>query len=672
MINMLYPKLAWQNIRNNKNTFVPFALSGIIMIAMFYMLYAIKMQADDSLFKGATTMRIVLGFGLYIVGILAVIVLFYTDRFLIKQRVKEFGLYSLLGMEKFHIAKVVFYELLIIGGISIVAGLASGMLFSRLLFMLLLNIVQVQASFKFRIDMNATIATIALFAVTFTVIIIANSIRVFRLKPIELMQSSHTGEREPKANWILAVLGFGFLGMGYYLALNAQNPLDAMVHFFVAILCVMVGTYLLFVAGSIAILKIMKNNKKMYYHKKRFITISGMMYRMKQNAIGLANICILSTAVLLLLSSTISLYVGIEDVLRKTFPKDVSLQFFNREGCEDEINVTDKSYDYDAVIDALVKRADDCNIKTSNIQSFDMVEFFGAQKGSYFTYDEDMDTGTIYIKFITDEDYNKLTGEDVHLNKGEILLHSELKSNANYDEINVENLSYKVVGDCKGVNAQENAYITVTDTYLIVVNDFEDLQMIRDQIQCKVMGESNVLHYITYDMSGSEAAKEKYVDGLRDYICATGIHHLAIVDDIVTIRPEVFGLYGGMFFIGIFLGILFLVITVMIIYYKQLSEGYDDRERFQIMQKVGMSKQEVKKVIHSQILQVFFLPIAVAFVHICFAFKIVKDILAIMEFTNTKLYIGSTICTAFIFTVVYYIVYMLTARTYYKITSAKL
>lgn len=673
MTKMLYPKLALQNIRKNKNTFVPFALASTIMIAMFYMLYAIKMQANDNLFKGALTMRIVLGFGLYVVGILAVIVLFYTDRFLIKQRVKEFGLYSLLGMEKFHIAKVVLFELLIIGGASMIAGLGAGMLFSRLLFMLLLNIIQVQTDFTFRIDVNAIVATVALFAITFAVIIIANSIRVFRLKPIELMQSGHTGEREPKAKWLLAVLGFGFLGTGYYLALHADNPLQAMFHFFIAVLCVMAGTYLLFLAGSIAILKIMKNNKKMYYHKKRFITISGMMYRMKQNAVGLANICILCTAVLVLLSSTVSLYVGIEDVLRKTFPDDVNLEFHNMENNpfdDDAEFLTEKSYDYPAVVDALLTRAEACDVEMKNIRSYDMLGFFGIWDDDTFSARDYVSTKTSYVKIITAADYNLLTGDSVKLNDGEALICSS-KDDIHSDKIVVEDVPFTIVGTCNNVEAQDSAYIAVANMVSIVVNDLTVLQTICNHMQEKTDALQHITHYIAYDLSGSEAAKEKYVDGLRDYICQTGIAHLATVDDIITIRPEFFGLYGGMFFIGIFLGILFLVITVMIIYYKQLSEGYDDRERFQIMQKVGMSKQEVKKVIHSQILQVFFLPIALAIVHICFAFKIIKDILAIMEFTNAALYIGCTVGTALVFFLVYFIVYVLTARTYYRITSSK-
>lgn len=675
MIKTLYPKLAWQNIRKNRNTFVPFAITGIIMVAMYYMLHAIKMQSDDTLFMGARTMRVILGFGLTVVAILAVIVLFYTDKFLIKQRSKEFGLYSLLGMDKKHIAKVVMYELLIIGSITILVGLAAGILFARLMFMLLLNIIQLKVDFKFRIETESVIATLTLFAAAFLVIIIVNSIRVFALKPIDLMQSSHTGEREPKAKWILAIIGFVSLAAGYYLALNVRNPLQAMTHFFFAVLCVMAGIYLLFLTGSIAILKLMKSNKKMYYHKKRFITISGMMYRMKQNAIGLANICILSTAVLVLLSSTISLYAGIEDVLATRFPNDAYIEFLNSESNpEDDAIEYGAHYDYEQVVAALEERAKQCDVSLKNLDSYDIMTLFGYINDGNVVVEESFAETTSVISFITQDYYNEITGENISLGKDEVYVCSNEGAFDKNSQVVIGDKTYQIKGYCSNCLDLDRTYMTVYDEIQIVTNSIDELVYARELRQQKLTDsmECNILHYITFDMKGSEKNKEKFVDGLRNYICDTGIANLSTIETIVEFRPESFGMYGGLFFIGLFLGTMFLVITVMIIYYKQLSEGYEDRERFQIMQKVGMSKAEVKKVIHSQIMQVFFLPIMLAVVHIVFAFKIIKDLLAIMMFTNTPLYIGCTIGTVLVFSAVYYVVYNLTARTYYKITSQKI
>lgn len=673
----MYIRLARRNIRKNKNIFVPFLLSCIMMTAMYYMLHSIWQQTNEAMFTGATTMRSVLKIGVSVAGIFSVCVLFYTDRFLMKQRAKEFGLYSLLGMEKKHIAKVVFWEMVQIGGIGIAAGLLLGMLFSRLLFLVLLALLELSTDFSFQIVPKSVGVTVVLFVLLFILIILANNVRVFRLKPIELLQSAHEGEREPKVNWVLALLGAASLGYGYYLAVTAENPLKAMLTLFTAILCVIAGTYLLFLSGSIAFLKLLKKSKRFYYHRKHFITVSGMIYRMKQNALGLANICILCTGVLVVLSSTVSLYAGIEDILKVHYPKDVMTTYLYEEDMEiegypEELKQT-KHYDYALVEERLSERAQQYDVAVRDmIHYYDYTET-GRIEGNRFVFEENFGfLDEFYtLRIMTAEDYGRLAGEAVSLDAGTVLIAGTDDISLG-DEIIIMNQAWRIAGqaEVENVMSDHEQNFDYGMIFVVVPSLDELLDICRMFQACYEDGRSNApVYHLCYNLEGKTQDKNAYCQGLRDFINSTDIAHLAAVGNIYTERPEIFGIYGGLFFVGIFVGILFLVTTVMIIYYKQVSEGYDDRERFCIMQKVGMSREETKAVIRSQIMQVFFLPIAAAVVHICFAFKIINDAMELLYFTNTELFIACTIGTVLIFTLLYFVVYMLTARIYYKITS---
>ncbi len=672
----LYRRLAWQNIRKNKNTFLPFLFSGIMMVAMFYMLHSIWKQADDTLFYGATTMKKVLIIGVIVAGIFSVCVLFYTNSFLMKQRTRELGLYSLLGMEKKHIGKVVFWEMALVGIGCIGIGLGVGILFSRLMFLVLLKLLQINTSFVFHIMPESVLGTFILFAATFVAIILTNGIRVFCLKPIELMHGEHVGEREPKAKWLLALIGLAALGYGYYLALTTKNPLQAYNVFFLAVLCVIVGTYLLFLSGSIAIFKMLKKNKRYYYNKKHFITVSGMMYRMKRNAVGLANICILCTGVLVVLSSTVSLYVGIEDVLRNRYPKDVMTDYLYEKDMEDDMPEEWKNehhYNYALVEEKLLERAKEYNVEIRDMEHYYEYGVMGSMQGTKFVVDNTWNLSVsdyMALEIISQEDYNALTGENITLDAGTVLLYCSEDKKISGDEITVGNQTWNIVGRLDK-NVIEKAFDNAYGMIFMVVPSLQDLLELSSEIQGDFTDGTIMSpeYYINFNLEGDTEDKNAYCEGLRDVINDTGISHLASVDNIYTTRPEMFGIYGGLFFIGIFIGTLFLITTVMIIYYKQISEGYDDRERFGIMQKVGMSKAETKSVIRNQIVQVFFLPILLAIVHICFAFKIIKDVLVMLNFTNVTLFVTCTIGTILVFTLVYFIVYWLTARTYYRITS---
>lgn len=662
----MYRRLALNNIRKNKNTFFPFSLSCIAMIAMFYMLHSIQLQADDNLFFGARTMRTILGFGTIICGVFSLFVVFYTNSFLMKRRSKEFGLYSILGMEKKHISRVVFWEIAVVGAASIIIGLLSGMLFSKLMFMVLLKIMHLQTDFAFKISVESLLLTFVLFAVLFIFIMLANNIRIFRLKPIDLMSGSHAGEREPKAKWAMAVMGILCLGVGYYLAVTVKNPIQAMGTFFVAVLFVIEGTYLVFVSGSIALLKLLKGNKNYYYQKNHFITVSGMMYRMKQNAVGLSNICILSTAVLVVLSSTVSLYAGFDDIMRTRYPKDVMTTYLYE---EDEPG----HYDYSVLEPVLRARGARYHVNLKGIEQYYCYSSSGIWESNVFWPDYEGSISDVMefvaLEVMTVEDFNNRMGASYDVEKGKVLVYTSENVALSEETVKIAGREYPISG-----RVQEVPEVSALDANFgqlwLIVPDINMLKEIcRDINSVSEDGSYTVITYnFNFDLEGKNENKKAFCTDLRNEIDETGIAHIATITDIYTTRPEYYGIYGSLFFIGIFLGALFLITTVLIIYYKQISEGYEDRERFNIMQKVGMGEKEVKSVIRSQVLLVFFLPILLAVVHVCFAFGIIKKLLIIMEFTNVPLFILCTIATVAVFVIVYGIVYSLTAKAYYRIT----
>lgn len=670
MNRKIYSHLALQNIRRNGSTFFPFLLAGAVMAATFYMLHSISAQVDNTLFYGAENMCIILNLGNWVCGIFAVIILLYTNGFLMKRRAKELGLYSLLGMEKKHINRVVLWEIVFIGGLSVLTGLFAGVVFSKLMFMVLLAMLGLKTDFTFRISVGSMAVCSILFIGIYLVLLLINTLRVYRLKPVELMQSSRAGEQEPKAKWLLALIGLCCLGVAYYIALTTENPMQALTLFFLAVICVIAGTYLLFITGSIVILKCLKKNKGFYYHKKHFITVSGMMYRMKQNAAGLAGICILSTCVLVVLSTTVSLYAGMEDILRTRFPRNVITEYDYQPGADEST--------YDVVKKRLQKRAGKCNVEIEHV--LDYYDYYGwgiLQDGRYTEcLSDDMAatmtdlTDLTALRVYALEDYNRLTGLSEQLKDGQILLQASYDIRLQGERLYLEDVEYRIKRRVD--NVPEFGTFVGYDTICLVVKDVAELVKLRDALnepKDETMEDVKVCYNYNFDLKGKGDDKEAFCKGLRDALEDTGISGINTVENVVTSRIDMFGLYGSLFFIGIFIGTLFLAATVLIIYYKQISEGYEDRERFRILKQVGMSSSEVRQVIKSQILQVFFLPILLAIVHICFAFPIIRRLLLMLNFANTGLFVACTVATVFVFMLVYAFVYMLTARTYYRISA---
>lgn len=666
MSKNLYRKLAWQNIQNNKNTFLPFGICSIAMTTMFYMFCAISDMSANSHFYGDESLTMFLNFGMWVTGIFAFFVIIYTNSFLMKRRSKEFGLYSMLGMEKHHISKIVFWEMIIVGGASIFGGLFIGMLFSRLIFLFLGKLVGIPSNVDFTVSVSAVGTTLLVFILFFMVAILGNVIRIARLKPIDLMRSTKAGEKEPKARWLMAVLGVFSLGFGYYISLSVTNPVQAVGTFFIAVLFVIVGTYLLFISGSVALLKLLKNNRHFYYQKNHFVTVSGLMYRMKQNAAGLASICILSTMVLVTLFSTVALYVGTEDCIRTMCPTDVSISvnpkiLMAEDGNWSGVDNVYASEEFEAFFKAY---ASDCQVEITDRKKYYDYMIEGRFEGSKFMPIESLSNDMSMLFIFTEEDYRNYTGEQVNLKPGEALVYSRKQLQFPNQEIIFGNQHFKIVGTVAKENAMADLTYLIDDFLTIVVKDLDVISAI------DVDTNSGLFSYeYDFNLNGEKEKVKEFCDGLDQKMKAAGYEENRFVQDIFSERESYIKLYGSLLFIGIFVGMLFMAATVMIIYYKQISEGYDDRERFVIMQKVGMSEREVKGTIHSQILLVFFLPILLACVHIGFAFPAIKRIFSMLGLVNVPLMIGCLIATVAVYVIGYGIVYMLTARTYYKIVK---
>ena len=672
MNRFFYFKLAITNIKKNAKTYVPYIITSILTICMFYIICSLSKNPDLTKATGTGTMSEVLFLGTIVCGIFSVIFLFYTNSFLMKRRKKEFGLYNILGMEKKHISKVVLCETLIISVISLVFGLLIGILFDKLMLLILLSMFSVKIPLGFYISSASLGTTFVLFAGIF-VLIFLNSIRQIHLaKPIELLQGSSVGEKEPKAKWFIALLGFICLGTGYYIAVTTTNPIAALMLFFVAVILVIIGTYLVFTAGSIVLLKTMRKNKNYYYKTKNFISISGMIYRMKQNAVGLANICVLSTMVLVMLSSTVSLWYGMNDIVDNYYPRE--FQFTPSEYSDKDIKN----------LEAWVNNTlDDFNQKPTDMIEYTTLNFACINKGDTFIVDKANSTYSNIaddistLSFVTLGDYNKIYHSNVKLNDDEILICS---SREKYTEpqLKVLDHTFKIKDNFDNFPTDQYVAANVAQNHVVVVKNMDILKNI-NKLQQKVYGDMasdiKYLYFFNVDTNAENILKinDKFIDDMQAMANYPKYTNKYIYQGKIDCREEsrnnLIALNGGLLFIGVFLGVLFMMATILIMYYKQISEGYDDKERFAIMQKVGISHKEIKKSIHSQVLTVFFLPLIVAGIHIAFAFPFITKILAILNLTNTKLFVISTCGSFLIFAIFYGIVYRITARSYYKIVS---
>ena len=669
----IFSRLAKQNIRNNKSTYIPYMITCIFCVAMIYMMEFLRdCPTLDQAVRQADEVRMIVFTGEIVVEIFCIIFLIYSNSFLMKRRQKEIGLYNILGLERNHIGIVMFLETIITSIGSLAGGIATGIIGSKLALLLLLKLLHIPSVLGFYISVKGIFTCLFMFGIIFLMILFLNLAKIHLSRPVELLRGNNTGEKEPTAKWLMALIGFICLGAGYYLAVTTESPIKAITIFLLAVILVMAGTYLLFTAGSIVILKFLRRRKSFYYRTGNFISISGMLYRMKQNAIGLASICILSTGVLLMISMTVSIYFGINDIMLNRYPYDVdmSVTSISEKECQTAIEAFEKAIaDNKVPVEKSVeeiyldivcsKNGDQILIKPTNtIRNSDSV---------------------LVLSLLNQAEYERLTGISAKLNDGEIF--AWYPSAVQKDSVTVDETEFTVKKwlDKNPLTCGEDA---VSDNAVLVVTD-EDFKKFDDMrtemykgVSSAPAGEDLTLH-LGLDITGSETDKIDFgtpvMEAVKNLRKNGGLSENSWITS--GIRQQEYESYyadnGSLLFIGIFLGSLFLMGTAMIIYYKQISEGYEDQKRFEIMQKVGLSRREVRSSVRRQILMVFFLPLLMAMLHITMAFPMIRRLLLLFGMTNTKLFIGCTAGTVLIFAVVYGLIYLMTARSYYHIVERK-
>ena len=660
MKKSFYPKLAAGNMKKNARTYVPYMLTCIITVAMYYIVKSLSQNPGVEEMIGGGYLSELMFIGSHVVALFAVIFLFYTNSFLVKRRKKEFGVFNILGMEKRHLAWVLGWETAYLALGSLVLGLLLGMVLDKAMYLLVGKIIGGGVPLGFFVSARVIWQTVQIFAVIFLLICI-NAIRqVHVADPIALLQAGSAGEKEPSTRWLLALAGLVSVGGGYYIAVTVSDPLASLLLFFVAVVLVIIGTYLLFTAGSIALLKILRKNRKYYYRTRHFVSVSGMIYRMKQNAVGLANICVLSTMVLVMVSTTTSLMIGMEDVVRERYPADIMVYFKG-----------DAPQGNQAYIEAIRALQRERGLAVKNEMAY---LYLGLSASHEYKYEESHEIGVTSaldsmdeLFFIALDDYNAVMKERKTLEEDEVMVYSN-RTSFDIPVFRLLGREYRVAEKLDSFVGNGQYSANISNTIYIVVPDREALLEIYDA-QRELLGENarGIRQVYGFDMDADEEEQNAFYNDLLDCMAQNGIS--AVTEARAEAKSSFISLYGGLFFIGVFLGVLFVMATVLIIYYKQISEGYDDRERFSIMQKVGMSRDEVKSAIHSQVVTVFFLPLIVAGIHVTAAFPLISKLLVLMQLTNTKLFIACTGACFLVFAVMYVFVYNLTARTYYRIVS---
>lgn len=609
-------------------------------------------------------------------AVFSLIFLFYTNSFLIRQRKREFGLYNILGLGKRHLAKVMIWETLMILGITISGGLFLGILFSKFAELIMIKILGETASYTFSVQPSSAADTVLLFLGIFLLVFLNTLCQIYLSNPLQLLRSNQTGEKPPKANWILAIAGTVILGAAYYLAVRIQDPVTAITTFFLAVVMVILATYLLFIAGSVTLCRILQKKKQYYYKTHHFVSVSSMMYRMKRNGAGLASICILCTMVLVMVSSTICLYVGAEDSLRNRYPRNINL----------DVMMSEEEFFTETYTEQAKKRIqevlDQNGTEQQSALEYRTAAFGGVIQGSQIQTDMDLGNGLSdmadiwQIFLVSVSDYNRLMNKEENLSPGEAVIYTTKEMKYTYDTIQIdEGTPIKIVGEAEKFveNSVDSMQIFPT-MYLFV----PDLEQTVETLNHLTWGNQNTISlnwYYGFDLSCEEELQIKIQDQISEQMDALknnlseNSYFRCMIEGVAKERADFYGIYAGLLFLGIFLGTVFVFAAVLIIYYKQISEGYEDQSRFDIMRKIGMTKKEIRKSINSQVLTVFFLPLATAGMHLGFAFPLIRKILLIFGLTNTALLIDTTAACFLVFALFYIFVYHVTSRSYVSIVS---
>lgn len=672
-----YRRLAWTGIRQNRKLYLPYILACMGVVMVCYIVSFLSQTPVLQQMPGGSNAQGFLDMGFGVMCVFSTIFLFYTNSFLIRRRKKEFGLYNILGMGKRHLALVLLWETVMIAAITLVGGLFFGVLFSKAAELALVRILGGAVTYAMTVELDSMARTALLFLVIFGLLFL-NALRQIHLaSPIALLRSENAGEKPPKANWLIALLGVVVLGGAYYWAVTVADPITAMLGFFVAVALVVVGTYLLFVAGSVALCRLLQKNKKYYYKTRHFVSVSSMVYRMKRNGAGLASICILCTMVLVMISSTSCLYIGIEDSMRSRYPRHINL-----DATVDSVETLDGTRQ-EQVRALAQETAQAYDATLSNILDYQVCGFVGVRQEDQMVLDDvflssyNMETmaNTWQVFVVPLADYNTLMGKQEILQPGQALMYTTKDSLYPYASVELgEGITLSVTKQVdsfadNGVDAMQ----IIPSMYLFVPNFQETVEQL--QAQLGDQGASSLHWYYGFDLSCDDDTQiqigQQLSDALREMEAADtseGYFHV-LMEGAAQERGSTYGLYGGMFFLGVLLGAVFILAAVLIIYYKQICEGYEDQSRFDIMQKVGMTKVEIRRSINSQVLTVFFAPLLLAGVHLAFAFPLIRKLLLLFGLTNVGLFAGVTVACFVAFALFYVLIYRLTSRSYFRIVS---
>lgn len=692
-----YFRLAYSNIKKNLRLYIPNIMAGAGIISVFFIMVSILFDPNLLKGRGRTYLPTIMQLGSVVTGLLGVLMIFYTDSFIMKQRKREFGLYNVLGMNKKNIGHVLFFEKVISSVISIFSGIALGLVLYKLCVLFICNIFKIETIMGFYVSIEAVIITLIFFVAVYLITYIFNRMQIHFLKPVEMLHAVNMGEREPKIKFLILLLGLASMGCGYYIALTTNSPLKALNSLFIAILLVIIGTYFLFMAGTITVLKILKAKKSYYYHPEHMMAVSGLLYRMKQNAAGLASICIMSTAVLVMLSTTVSLYAGIGDSIKTHYQHDI---YISGKFVKPEWYETDKKHEDSGIIfrqnymEAVVEAAKEKNISLK-IDTQDYLDLAMCYEDGNYTLSVSEDLLSISkieaFKIMSAKEYERITGRNLNLT-GNQVMYKFMSGNGDakreLENFSIDGMDFVCVGKIDEVPVSLEGY-TIFQSYFMVVSDDDILNSLKN-LQNKIYRKNDIrqncevehLILLDYEDKLSEEEKEKFEAYLSNKVSEVysrirdnamdkenGLGSIYNFKSKAESYSEMLSMIGGFLFLGILLGMVFVFATAIVIYYKQISEGYEDRHRFQIMQKVGMSEKEIKKTIKTQILLVFFLPLIMAVIHLAAAFRILSLLLSLFFLPNNMLFLICAVISVIVFGVVYGIIYILTAKTYHRLVT---
>ncbi len=669
-----YPRLAWSGMRKNSKLYLPYTLACIGMTAMFYILMHLADSPALKLIPSSASVTMTLSLGSFVMGVFSLLFLFYTNSFLVRRRFKEFGLYNVLGMNKGNISRVLAWEALINALISLAGGLFLGIALSKLAELGLVNIMGGDTDLDLRISVKALEFTVMFFCGIFLLIYINSLIKIRRSSASELVKSENFGEKPPRANWLFGLAGIVILAAAYYIAVSIKTPLTALSLFFIAVIMVIVATYLIFIAGSVWICRLLQKNKRYYYKKNHFVSVSSMVYRMKRNGAGLASICILATMVLVMISSTTCLYFGAEDALRDRYPRDISISasYSGLDSMTDE-NISALRGEISAAVGGA---------ETENILDYRCASLVGSLENGIL----DLSEASIYSTAMTTydyvaevyivplADYNAIAGTNESLGSDEAMIYAYRMDYTDKTFAVDELVSFRVkkVLDSFPI-ADGSAMASIAPTVFVIVPDFADtVAKLGGAVSSSGDEPASLSWNYAFDTPVSDEEETAMCERIGERLseCSqTGGYLYYSRESLAANRADFYGMFGGLFFLGIMLSIAFICAAVLIIYYKQISEGYEDRRRFEIMQNVGMTKKEIRSSINSQLLTVFFLPLIFAGLHLGFAFPFIHKLLMLFNLSNLPLLIGTTAISFGVFALLYAVVFRVTSNAYYNIVS---